>query len=240
MPFVELIQSQHEDITKVAKVRQEFSANVSHELKTPLTAISGYSELIRNGMTKPEDTIRFSKEIHESSRRLLELINDIMRLSELDSDEFKLEMVDVNLKKVANKCKDILTFHAEEHEVNLNVLGNNSVVKGNKRLLEEVIYNLCENAIRYNRPGGNVWVLIEEDSEKIQVTVKDDGIGIPEGDLERIFEKFYRVDKSRSKKTGGNGLGLAIVKHIVERHEATIRVESVEEEGTSMIVTFMK
>lgn len=238
MPFIKVIHSQHEDILKSAKLRQEFTANVSHELKTPLTSISGYSELIENGMATEDDVTRFAGEIHRSSQRLLSLINDILKLSELDSQEMEMDMEEVDLLELAKGCKDMLSLHAEENEVEIFVSGNPVSILANKRTMEEVIYNLCDNAIRYNRPGGHVWVSILLKENTAEVIVKDDGIGIPQKDRERIFERFYRVDKSRSKKTGGTGLGLAIVKHVVEQHGAEISVDSEEGKGTSIKVIF--
>lgn len=240
MPFIKVIHSQHEDILKSAKMRQEFTANVSHELKTPLTSISGYSELIENGMATEDDVVRFAREIHSSSQRLLALINDILKLSELDSHEAEMERETVDLYEMANDCKNMLALHAEDNEVEISIKGVNAKIEANKRTLEEVIYNLCDNAIRYNHPGGHVWVNIAENEDTVEVAVKDDGIGIPKKDQQRIFERFYRVDKSRSKKTGGTGLGLAIVKHVIEEHGAEISVESEEGKGTEIKVVFKK
>lgn len=238
MPFIKVIHRQHQDILKSAKMRQEFTANVSHELKTPLTSISGYSELIENGMATEADITRFAGEIHRSSQRLLSLINDILKLSELDSKETELDMEEVNLLEVAEECKGMLSLHAEENEVEISVEGESAIVQANKKTMEEVIFNLCDNAIRYNRPGGHVWISIHNKEKEVEVIVRDDGIGIPQKDQNRIFERFYRVDKSRSKKTGGTGLGLAIVKHIVEQHGAEISVDSEEGKGTSIKVIF--
>lgn len=240
MPFIKVIHSQHEDILKSAKIRQEFTANVSHELKTPLTSISGYSELIENGMATETDVARFAKEIHSSSQRLLALINDILKLSELDSQDLELEDEPINLLEIAKNCKGMLSLHADDNNVKVYVKGTPSNIAGSKRMLEEVIFNLCDNAIRYNKSGGNVWVNISETENEVIISVKDDGIGIPKKDQHRIFERFYRVDKSRSKKTGGTGLGLAIVKHIIEQHNAEIFVESEEGKGTEIRVVFKK
>ena len=237
-PFIETINRQHEDIIKSAKLRQQFTANVSHELKTPLTVISGYSELIENGMTGGEDTVRFAKEIHRNSTRLLTLINDILRLSELDSGEQMVPLVDLDLYEVASNCISMLQINAQKHEVTLHLHGPHVCIKGDAQMLEEMIYNLCDNGIRYNEPGGKVDISIKETSTQVILMVSDTGIGIPEKHLERIFERFYRVDKSRSKKTGGTGLGLAIVKHIAEQLNATIRLESEVGNGTTITVLF--
>lgn len=239
-PFVETIQSQHEDIIKNAKLRQEFTANVSHELKTPLTVISGYSELIENGMTGEEDTIRFSKEIHRNSTRLLTLINDILRLSELDSGELNTPMEDVDLYELSNNCISMLQMNAEKHNVTLDLKGPHLTVFANRQMLEEMIYNLCDNGIRYNKPNGKVEVSIRENNENVIFMVSDTGIGISEENINRIFERFYRVDKSRSKQTGGTGLGLAIVKHIAEQMNAQIQIDSELEKGTTITILFSK
>lgn len=233
MPFVHVIRKQHEDILKSANMRQEFTANVSHELKTPLTSISGYSELIANGMVKNGDIERFATEIHRNAKRLISLINDIIKLSELDSSgEYNLTLEDVDLYELAKNCQVMLAPVAEKRNITLTLSGNPFVVRGDKELMEEVIYNLCDNAIRYNHEGGNVWIYVDEG-----ITVKDDGIGISKENQERIFERFFRVDKSRSKKTGGTGLGLAIVKHIVELHDGDIKLISEIGKGTTITVT---
>lgn len=239
-PFIETIQSQHEDIIKNAKLRQEFTANVSHELKTPLTVISGYSELIENGMTGEEDTIRFSKEIHRNSARLLTLINDILRLSELDSGEQNTPMEDVDLYELSDNCISMLQTNADKHNVTLDLKGPRITVYANRQMLEEMIYNLCDNGIRYNKPNGKVEVSIKENNENVVFMVSDTGIGISKENINRIFERFYRVDKSRSKQTGGTGLGLAIVKHIAEQMNAQIQIDSELEKGTTITILFPK
>lgn len=239
-PFIETIQSQHEDIIKNAKLRQEFTANVSHELKTPLTVISGYSELIENGMTGTEDTIRFSKEIHRNSTRLLTLINDILRLSELDSGEQNTPMEDIDLYELSDNCISMLQMNAEKNNVILDLKGPHLTVFANRQMLEEMIYNLCDNGIRYNKPNGKVEVSIRENNENVIFMVSDTGIGISEENINRIFERFYRVDKSRSKQTGGTGLGLAIVKHIAEQMNAQIQIDSELEKGTTITILFPK
>lgn len=239
-PFIETINRQHEDILKSARLRQEFTANVSHELKTPLTVISGYSELIENGMATEEDTVRFSKEIHRNATRLLTLINDILRLSELDSGEQSLPMEDVDLYEVADNCISMLQMKAEKHDITLHLYGQRTLIKGNRQMLEEVLYNLCDNGIRYNEAGGKVEISIKENKEQIILMICDTGIGISKENQERIFERFYRVDKSRSKKTGGTGLGLAIVKHIVEQMDAKLHLESELGKGTIITILFHK
>ena len=234
MPFVNVIRTQHEDILKSAKMRQEFTANVSHELKTPLTSISGYSELIENGMATEGDIIRFAGEIHRNARRLLTLINDIINLSELDAtsiDEISMEPVD--LYEICQNCVNMVEPHAAKHGVAVHLSGKPKTIMANKDQMEEMVYNLCDNAIRYSKDEGNLWVTVGD-----QLEIKDDGIGISKENQERIFERFFRVDKSRSKKTGGTGLGLAIVKHIAELHKAQISIDSEVGKGTTITITF--
>ena len=237
-PFVSTIKAQHVDILQHAKMRQEFTANVSHELKTPLTAISGYAELIANGMTSGEDTVHFASEIHHSSERLQNLINDIIKLSELDDNDLQLEFEEIDLLKVARACVTNMQVHAEKNDVTLRAMGAPAILNANKMLIEELLYNLCSNAIRYNKKGGSVTITTGMEKEHAVLTVKDTGIGIPKDSQERVFERFYRVDKSRSKSTGGTGLGLAIVKHIVAQHEAQIFLTSEEGVGTEIRVVF--
>lgn len=239
-PFIATIRKQHEDILKNAGMRQEFTANVSHELKTPLTSISGYAELIENGMASPEDTVRFAKEIHRNSNRLLTLINDVIRLSELDVMERDEQPENVDLYEVAEICVNMLQVNADNHGVTLQLEGEPCHVLSEKQMMEELVYNLCDNAIRYNNQGGRVLVTVREDADFVMLKVEDTGIGIPKEHQERIFERFYRVDKSRSKSTGGTGLGLAIVKHIVSRSNAEIRLKSEEGKGTQITVIFPK
>lgn len=240
MPFINTIQEQHKNILMNAKMRQEFTANVSHELKTPLTAISGYSELIQNGMTNEEETIRFAGEIHKSAKRLLTLINDTIRLSQLDTSEQKVIYEAIDLYKIAEDCVNMLKFSAENHGITISIHGTNAYLEGNKEMLEEVVYNLCDNAIRYNNEGGKVDVTVKPVKGKIYLCVEDNGIGISKEHQERIFERFYRVDKSRSKSTGGTGLGLAIVKHIIQQHGAHMELTSEKGKGTKIEIEFSK
>ena len=240
MPFINTIQEQHKNILMNAKMRQEFTANVSHELKTPLTTISGYSELIQNGMTNEEETIRFAGEIHKSAKRLLTLINDTIRLSQLDTSEQKVIYEAIDLYKIAEDCVNMLKFSAENHGITISIHGTNAYLEGNKEMLEEVVYNLCDNAIRYNNEGGKVDVTVKPVKGKIYLCVEDNGIGISKEHQERIFERFYRVDKSRSKSTGGTGLGLAIVKHIIQQHGAHMELTSEKGKGTKIEIEFSK
>ena len=237
-PFIETINQQHRELKRNSKMRQEFTANVSHELKTPLTSISGYAELIESGIAQGEDTVRFAGEIHKSSQRLLTLINDILRLSQLDSVEECVDTEPVDLYEMALNCQDMLEMQANKHQVVVRVKGTSEVIQANRRMIDELIYNLCDNAIRYNRVGGSVNVTIGEEDHHPFVSVKDTGIGVSKEDQERIFERFYRVDKSRSKQTGGTGLGLAIVKHIAVMHKAELKIESELGKGTEIKIVF--
>ena len=234
-PIVTHIKEHHQNIVKNADMRQEFTANISHELKTPLTSVSGYAELIENGMANEADTRKFAGEIHKNANRLLTLINDIIRLSELDTTEHEeLSTEQVDLYEVVLDCVAMLELSAEKHNVELRAEGKKTIIDANKDMIEELVYNLCDNAVHYNKPGGYVLISAAEGVLK----VSDNGIGIAKENQSRVFERFFRVDKSRSKKTGGTGLGLAIVKHIVELHSATLNIESEVNMGTTITVTF--
>lgn len=238
-PYIAAIKSQHDDVVQNALMRQEFSANVSHELKTPLAAISGYSELIENGMASDQSEVqRFATEIHSNANRLLTLINDVIRLSELDAEGTEELLEPINLKDIAQTCVNMLQINAEKHHVTLTFEGENVVIMATKQMAEEVLYNLCDNAIRYNKEGGSVSVTVKDRLNTAVLTVKDTGIGIPKEHQERVFERFYRVDKGRSKSTGGTGLGLAIVKHILLRLGATLSMESEAGIGTEITISF--
>ena len=236
-PFMETIRKQHENIVKNSQMRQEFTANVSHELKTPLTAISGFAELIAAGMTTGDDTIRFAGEISKSSNRLLTLINDILRLSELDAST-EVPMEEIDLYELAEKCVNMMQINAEKQNVTLMLTGKPTKMQANREMMEELLYNLVSNAIRYNRPYGNVVVSVSREDDHVNLTVEDTGIGISQADQERVFERFYRVDKSRSKSTGGTGLGLAIVKHVVQCHGARLNMKSQLGSGTRIEIKF--
>ena len=238
VPFVGALKEQREDILRSATMRQEFTANVSHELKTPLTAISGYAELIENGMVSGDDSVRFAGEIRKNSTRLLSLINDIINLSELD-DGVKLNLEKMDLYEAAKNCIKNLKVAADKNDIKLILLGTTAYINADKSMMDEVLYNLCDNAIRYNNKGGNVIVDVSNTLDgKVKLTVKDNGIGIGKEHQERIFERFYRVDKSRSRESGGTGLGLAIVKHILTSHGAELSLASEPGKGTSITVTF--
>ena len=238
VPLMDTIRSQHEAIVKNADMRQEFTANVSHELKTPLAAISGYSELIASGMAKGEDAKRFSEEIHKSADRLLTLINDVIRLSELDAQGVSRTEETVELLAVAQECADLLDYSAARRGVAIAVQGEAAFVRAARRDAEELIYNLCDNAVRYNKEHGSVTVTVENTPGGARLCVRDTGIGIADQHRERVFERFYRVDKSRSKETGGTGLGLAIVKHIAAGIGAQLSLESQVGVGTAITVQF--
>lgn len=238
IPFLDTIRTQHENILAAAKMRQDFTANVSHELKTPLTAISGYAELIENKMVSPEQEIAFAGEIRKNSDRLLTLINDIIRLSELDGRKEYDGFTTVDLYEIALECSQNLSVNAQRREIDFVLQGESCTLHGNHQMLVELINNLCENAIRYNREGGSVCLEITERDGHACMVVSDNGIGIPKEHQERVFERFYRVDKSHSKETGGTGLGLAIVKHIVAIHGAKITLDSEVGNGTKITVLF--
>lgn len=239
VPFVNTIRAQHENILMAAKVRQDFTANVSHELKTPLTAISGYAELIENHMVDPGQETRFAREIQQNANRLLSLINDIIRLSELDSKEGdSLSIETVDLDEVARECVKGLRVNAQQQKVDLVYEGEPCEIRANRDMMQELIDNLGQNAIRYNNEGGYVNIRVLKKDGRAELLVEDNGIGIPKDQQERVFERFYRVDKSRSKQTGGTGLGLAIVKHIVALHDAEIKLESEPGKGTTIRVLF--
>lgn len=235
-PLAEMLRTQHTDILSAAKVRQDFTANVSHELKTPLTAISGYAELLEGGMVGAEKQNHFYHEIRKNADRLLALINDILRLSDLDRKDSELHFTEVDLYEIVSESMEVLSVNAKQRNVTIELEGKTSIVCGNKDMLKELVENLGQNAIRYNNPNGKVKISVGTIDGQVALTVKDNGIGIPVSEQQRIFERFYRVDKSRSKATGGTGLGLAIVKHIVEIHGAKIELESAPGAGTTISV----
>lgn len=237
-PFMNMIQKQHEEILRSANMRVEFTANVSHELKTPLTSISGYAELIENGMAEGEQAKAFAGEIHKSANRLLTLINDIIRLSQMDGPMPELVFEPVDLAPIAAATLDQLKLNAQQMGVTLELDAKSAVVSADRQMMEELLYNLCDNAIRYNVRGGSVRVEVRPVRDKVIVCVQDTGIGISRENQEHVFERFYRVDKSRSKATGGTGLGLAIVKHIAAKHHARISLKSELGRGTRIDVTF--
>lgn len=218
--------------------RREFTANVSHELKTPLTSISGIAEIIRNGIVKPEDIPHFAGKIYDESQRLITLIGDIIKLSRLDENQVPMERETVDMLEMARDVVQQLSSIARKSGVTLVANGTHGQVQGVRQVLGEMVYNLCENAVKYNRAGGRVWVDVQQVADHVVLRVKDTGIGIPAAEQGRIFERFYRVDKSHSKAVGGTGLGLSIVKHGAALHHATISVSSEPEQGTEITLTF--
>ena len=225
---------------KTEQIRREFTANVSHELKTPLHTISGCAELLSNGMVKPEDITDFSKQIYAEAQRMIRLVEDIIKLSHLDegADDMKREKTD--LFALADHVVTALMPEAEKAGVRIGLCGESAVLCGIPQLLESIVYNLCDNAIKYNRKDGSVSVTVKNEGEFVILSVVDTGIGIPEEHKERIFERFYRVDKSHSKEIGGTGLGLSIVKHAARLHNAEIGLQSAVNGGTVVTVKFPK
>ena len=244
VPMLERIESQRQELKRQMAVladndrmRREFTANVSHELKTPLQSIMGSAELIENGLVKPEDMPHFIKNIRTESARLVALIEDIIRLSRLD-EGVEIPKTEVDLLNVATETAELLRGNAEAKNVSVKVHGKSAVVFGVDRLIYEIAYNLCENAVKYNIPGGAVDIGVYARKGKALLTVRDTGIGIPKEEQSRVFERFYRVDKSRSKDSGGTGLGLSIVKHAAAYHNAELTLESVPGKGTCVTVAF--
>ena len=228
------------DITEMAgaeKTRREFSANVSHELKTPLQSIIGSAELLENGLVKPEDTQRFIGNIRREASRLVLLVEDVIRLSHLD-EGIQMPREDVDLLDIAQEVGQSLRLQAEEKHVTVRVSGDHCRIQGVRGLLYEIVQNLCDNAVKYNVDGGSVEVKVHKKDGHVVLTVADTGIGIPREDQSRVFERFYRVDKSHSKASGGTGLGLSIVKHAAQYHNAKLALESTPGKGTTVTVIF--
>ena len=222
------------------QMRREFTANVSHELKTPLTSISGMAEIMKDGLVKQEDVRGFAADIYQESQRLIRLVEDILHLSRLDEGGGGLERQEIDLLDLARTVEDRLQSTAKQHQVELELTGDHAAVQGLPSVVEEMVYNLCDNAIKYNRPGGKASVQVEDGADAVTVTVSDTGIGIPPEDRERVFERFYRVDKSHSKAIGGTGLGLSIVKHGAALHNAQVELDSAPGKGTTVRLRFPK
>lgn len=246
-PLLSRIDSQHrqlkrdrDELEKNEEIRREFTANVSHELKTPLHSISGYAELLAKGMVRPEDVEKFSSKIYSESQRMTSLVEDIIELSHLDTGAGDMKREDVDLYLIARTAADSLSMAAKEAGVELKVSGESARVYGVPQLLYGICYNLCDNGIKYNREKGRVEISVRNLEGEVELKVSDTGIGIPEESRERIFERFYRVDKSRSKAVGGTGLGLSIVKHAALVHRATIDIDSEPGSGTSFTLHFPK
>lgn len=239
-PFLEAMDRQNKEKEAVSNMRKEFSANVSHELKTPLTSISGYAEIMKNGMVRPQDIPLFSERIYKEARRLITLVEDIIKLSKLDEESVELEKQDVDLYELTREIISRLSPQASQKSIRMEVTGEPVKYFGIRQILDEMIYNVCENAIKYNNEYGRVSVWVGNTLDGPKITVSDTGIGIPEEHHERIFERFYRVDKSHSKERGGTGLGLSIVKHGALLHGAKVSVESTPGRGTRIEMQFPK
>ena len=237
-PLLERIEQSNKEKEAVAAMRREFSANVSHELKTPLTSISGYAEIMKDGLVRPEDMQHFSEKIYQEASRLITLVEDIIKLSRLDEGRVELEKEEVDLYELTREIISRLAPQAEKNQVRLELTGESVKYTGIRQILDEMIYNITENAIKYNNPGGRVSVWAGSTLRGKKVVVTDNGIGIPEDQIDRIFERFYRVDKSHSKERGGTGLGLSIVKHGVMLHHGEVHVESKLGEGTRIELMF--
>lgn len=222
------------------RMRREFTANVSHELKTPLHSISGCAELLNNGMVKLEDQKRFTSQIYSEAQRMIRLVDDIIRLSRLDEGAEDMKREKVDLYAIAESVADSLKTEADAAGIEIALHGEHAEINGIPQLLSGIIYNLCDNAIKYNRPQGRVDISVENAEETVVLSVSDTGIGIPPEHQSRVFERFYRVDKSRSKEIGGTGLGLSIVKHAARLHDAKLELQSAVNEGTTITLSFAK
>ena len=231
------------DITEREKrdmLRREFTANVSHELKTPLTSISGFAELMKAGDVLENDVTDFSKSIYDEAQRLITLVNDIIKISELDGQSIPYEKETVDLYELSKEVIGRLEKEADKKNITFHLIGGRAEIIGVHKILEEMLYNLCDNAIKYNKENGTVDVLVNQTGDGVNVIVRDTGIGIPISHQDRVFERFYRVDKSHSKKVGGTGLGLAIVKHGALYHHAKLSLESTVDVGTVVTIAFSK
>ena len=237
-PLLTAMDQSNREKEEVSNMRKEFSANVSHELKTPLTSISGYAEIMKNGLVRPQDIPNFSERIYKEARRLITLVEDIIKLSKLDEESVEREKEDVELYGLCREIVSRLSPQANARRVQVSVQGEQVVYRGIRQILDEMIYNICENAIKYNNEGGRVVVWCGKTLNGAKISVTDNGIGIPEEHLDRIFERFYRVDKSHSKERGGTGLGLSIVKHGAILPGANVQVESKVGEGTRSDILF--
>ncbi len=234
------IQKDQAELEKTSRIRQEFTANVSHELKTPLQVISGYAELMEQGLAKEEDIVPFSRKIHNESQRMTKLVEDIIDLTKLDSGGQDQQKEPVDLFRIAGNAVDSLRPVADSKTIELTLDGEAAPMTGIPQILYGILYNLCDNAIKYSPEGSHVEVAVQNQASHVLLTVKDNGIGIPEEHQARIFERFYRVDKSRSKEAGGTGLGLSIVKHGALIHNASIDLKSAPGQGTEISVHFPK
>lgn len=232
---IEQLNMEHE---KQDNLRRDFTANVSHELKTPLTSISGFAEIIQNGMVKEEDITRFAGKIHSEAQRLIILVCDIIKLSQLDGKDIAVKMEPIDLYETSQAVMGHLEAAAEKRNIKMFLSGKHLVITGAEQIIEEMIFNLIDNAIKYNKTGGKIYVNILKNDDGINLSVEDTGIGIKDEDIGRIFERFYRADKSHSKEIGGTGLGLSIVKHGANFHNAKVFVKSKYKEGTKITILF--
>ncbi len=219
-------------------MRRDFTANVSHELKTPLTSVSGYAELMKDGLVQPEDVPRFAGKIYDESRRMITLVGDIIKLSQLDGKEVAVKIEPIDLYDTCAAVISHLELAAEKKQVTFSLSGEHLVINSAEQIVEELIFNLCDNAVKYNRPGGRVELVLQQCVDGAELTVRDTGIGIAPEDLPHIFERFYRADKTRSREIGGTGLGLSIVKHSAMFLGATLSVDSTPGEGTTVRILF--
>lgn len=245
-PFTKRIAEENYEKTQREELRKQFTANVSHELKTPLTSISGFAEILKNGGTDEKTTKDFAGTIYEESQRMISLVNDIIKLSKLDEKSISLEKEPIELLGLSKEIAKILSASAKAKNIKLDVHGDSGKIMGVQPVIYEMIYNLIDNAIKYNVQNGTVEVTVKEEKpekghtfgNKTVISVRDTGIGIPKNEQDRVFERFYRIDKSRSKELGGTGLGLSIVKHAAKFHDATINLSSKESEGSTFTITF--
>lgn len=245
-PFTKRIAEENYEKIQREELRKQFTANVSHELKTPLTSISGFAEILKNGGTDEKTTKDFAGTIYEESQRMISLVNDIIKLSKLDEKSISLEKEPIELLGLSKEIAKILSASAKAKNVKLDVHGDSGKIMGVQPVIYEMIYNLIDNAIKYNVQNGTVEVTVKEENpekghtfgNKTVISVRDTGIGIPKNEQDRVFERFYRIDKSRSKELGGTGLGLSIVKHAAKFHDAAINLSSKEGEGSTFTITF--
>ena len=239
-PLLERIDRQNKEKAAIEQMRREFSANVSHELKTPLTSISGFAEIMQGGLVKCEDIPKFAGRIYKESQRLLQLVEDVIQISQLDEEKTPYTWEPVDVYQVCKNAFESLKEKAKRLNVHLYICGEYMKMEAVRTLLEEAVYNVCDNGIKYNRNDGSVSVFLTQTAQEIQIVVKDTGVGIPKEDQDRVFERFYRVDKSHSKEIGGTGLGLSIVKHAVGALKGSVILRSEEGNGTEICMKFPK
>lgn len=243
-PFTKRIAEENFEKAQREEIRAQYTANVSHELKTPLTSISGFAEILTQGGTDPKITVDFSKSIYDEAQRMTTLVNDIIKLSKLDEKSIAMEKEALSLRSICREVMEVLSASAKTKNLSLNLEGDSGLINGVEPVIYEMIYNLVDNAIKYNKIDGSVNIKIQEiqnfagDRNKVILSVRDTGIGIPYSERERIFERFYRIDKSRSRSLGGTGLGLSIVKHAAKYHNASVLVTSEEGKGSAFTVVF--